>query len=202
MKGGDYPDLMYYKNIGFTANDMRNKLPLGDDMSLVNRVLPGIGIPYPCLYVNDFLEDKLIQMQYINDGICFFNGNTITTETESFLLPIKDIYFRYFTIEDIKNNISISRKISIIDGKSQPNVEVVLKIAIQKGYYVELKRSYVTNPSANNSENIGTIMPIHLNLAIFPFIRKKYQINIMTFTKSWLIRFRITHLPFIPITVK
>lgn len=166
----DFPGWKYYKS-DFDKSDAKDIIPFADVLPLESRTMPGIGIPYPCLYVNDFLEDQIILLEgYRNDGRHFFNGSTTTKELESFLLPVKDAYFDYFSIKDLKQNIKIERHIGNIDGKDQSYVKVILTIPVRKGS-IDLVKNYVTNPANNKVSNLGSIIRTRANLAIFPFIK-------------------------------
>lgn len=169
--GTDFPGWQYWTQT-FDKSNVKNQIPYSDNQSLNTRTIPGIPQQYPCLYVNDFLEDKLVVLPYPNDGRFFFNGNlnNPTQSPESYLLPIKDTYFEYFTIDDLKKNIKISKKNGAVDGRTQEYVEVALTIPL-KGGNIVLTRKYVNTPSANNNENLGSFLNIsNLGISVFPFI--------------------------------
>lgn len=61
------------------------------------------------LTVSDLLEDKIIQIPYEIRKESFFNGNIQDSCKDSFLLPIKEIFFKHYSIDDLKNFIKINQ---------------------------------------------------------------------------------------------
>lgn len=179
--GTDFPGWQYWTQT-FDKSNVKNQIPYSDNQSLNTRTIPGIPQQYPCLYVNDFLEDKLVVLPYPNNGRFFFNGNldNPTQSPESYLLPIKDTYFEYFTIDDLKKNIKISKKNGSVDGRPmQEYVEVALTIPLKRGNIV-LTRKYVHTPSADNNENLGSFHKAKVTFSVFPFVLAKNSTSIQT----------------------
>lgn len=100
-------------------------------------ILPD-GTRYGWLTRNDFLEDKIICFPYSIQEESFFSGN-LKNSTNTYLLPLKEKYFEYFSTEDLKKHITIN------GGDS--TVKITLKIPVHNGEVIfekEYKESEMT----------------------------------------------------------
>jgi hypothetical protein len=70
-------------------------------------------IPY--LTDEDLLEDKIVRLPYEIKKDSFFDGNLQENSKQMFLLPIKEKFFRYYTIEQLKRSIQISHSGDVVD---------------------------------------------------------------------------------------
>ena len=127
------------------AWDFNGKAPNVDNRAIADRTLPQSGQQYPYLTISDLLEDYIIRMPYNLNGNAYYNPE-YSVQNQSFLLPLKDEFFKYFSIDDIKNGIRIgTRDMKVIefttngDGK---NIEVKLNIPIKKGGVLTYTRVY------------------------------------------------------------
>jgi hypothetical protein len=141
----------------------KTKVPLFDPNPIELRTLPDNLIKYPYITVNDFLESNILRIPYEMNSQKYFNGN-INSRTEnsySYLLPIKQFYFDFFTTDDLRKNIAIEEGIL-------ESVNVRLKIPIRNGEILFEKtykkpttgRRLETEPE----ENHGQIKEIHFGL--------------------------------------
>lgn len=161
-----YESLEYY-SCKFGRNF---KIPYYDSNRIDNRNLPGINIPYPYLTISDFLEDKIIKLPSEINTVDFFNGNFVSNNSvkAGYLLPIKPLFFDYFSVNDLKGK-SPSGK-NILDIKTVASgVEVTLRIPIKKGE-VEYKRIYTLDVNADQANNQGAIVvaPDDFGVGVFP----------------------------------
>ena len=89
----------YYNETLFA--DSGATVPAADARPLKERTLPGPELPYPYLTVNDLLEETLLAVPYEVDEDRFFCGNLKIAPgfrpSNWPLLPIKPLYFDYFT---------------------------------------------------------------------------------------------------------
>lgn len=81
---------------------------------------------------SDFLEDKIIRIPSRTHTGNFIMGDK-EVKNDTFLLPIKDLYFKFFNPQDLAQNIDISA-----DSKT---VVVTLRVPVQNGE-VEFKKTY------------------------------------------------------------
>lgn len=73
-----------------------------NDTALSSRILPNTYLKYPYLVSNDFFEDNIIALDFKADSEKFF---LIRDNNNSFLLPIKQQYFEYFSIDDLRQQL-------------------------------------------------------------------------------------------------
>jgi len=97
--------LMYWAGTQWDARfsaDLANirHIPVQD------RQLPGFRTLYPFLTASDFLEEKLIHIDYKINKEKFFTG---VNEDFDCLLPLRKEYFNYFTLNDLKDKLHISK---------------------------------------------------------------------------------------------
>lgn len=145
-------------------------VPYFDANPLNERSLPGLNIPYPYLTISDFLDDKIIQLPSEVNREEFFNGNYVGNSTvkDGYLLPIKPLYFKHFTINDLKGKVPSGK--NALDIKSLASgIEVTLRIPI-KGKEVEYKRIYTEDVKADKCNNSGAIVkaPDDFIVGVFP----------------------------------
>lgn len=120
---------------------------------------------YPWVSNCDFFYDNLFDLEYnVNTDKFYapsFVGNG-RTKPFTFLLPIKRTWFRYFTVEDLKNCLKISRWTdeSIVFELSVPLVSNKGKIVLSREY----------NKSASSDYRWIT-MSTPVDLGIFPFYK-------------------------------
>ncbi|MCM1452063.1 MAG: hypothetical protein NC102_07380 [Clostridium sp.] len=91
------------------------------------------GIRHPWITEIDFLEDKLIQLPYIVDTTKFYGAINVPSTTPdgpsvSYLLPIKPLLLRFFTVDRLKELIQFR----IVDkDENKGMIEITLRIPIK-----------------------------------------------------------------------
>lgn len=125
-----YADLFYVTALW----DVTTNVPIQEIRPLNQRELPGDGSTYPYLTIGDFLEDKLIRLDNSINEDYFYAGehqdilkNTDISKKRGYLLPLKPLFFDYFTPEELVNRKMLSFEIF---GTS---VVVTLNIPVKKG---------------------------------------------------------------------
>ena len=90
---------------------------------------------------DDVFENTIIRMPFVIKNESFFNGNIGGNNMHSFLLPIKDAFFNYYTINDLKQNIQINYtgdvaevKLTIGKKKYEKNFKISDGSLIQKRF--------------------------------------------------------------------
>ncbi|MBR4324546.1 MAG: hypothetical protein IKP73_03345 [Bacteroidales bacterium] len=155
---------------GNTWNESSNPAPFKDSKLVDDRDLPQTNQHYPYLTIGDFLEDYIIRMPYELNSDAFYNAKSYPTATpQSFFLPLKDLFFKYFTIDDI-----LSKKmIQFIDNQNGTNVEVKLEIPIEQGRKIVYNRIYFANSEPDLKKNRGGIIDKRDNFgfALMPCIK-------------------------------
>ncbi len=155
----------------------KTKVPFFDPIPVELRTLPDNLIKYPYLTVNDFLESSIIRLPYEINSQKYFNGNLKSRQDYSFsyLLPIKQAYFNYFSLDDLKKNL-------IIEEGILESVSVRLKIPIRGGE-VTFEKTYKKQTQGRKieiipDENQGIVRELHFGIAIHPFVKINDNANL------------------------
>ncbi len=126
----------------------QNVIPSKNDQSLSMSRLPVQGDHYPWLTVDNFFEDKIVQLPYSIDNRKFKKcGST------KFLLPLTPVFFQYFKAKNVSNYLELTQ---LAGG----GVDVKLKIPVRGGTII-LRKSY-------HKEDM---IFLELHLAIMPFLQ-------------------------------
>ncbi|MBK7572681.1 MAG: hypothetical protein IPI10_14045 [Bacteroidetes bacterium] len=131
------------------------------------RKIPVFNLEYPCLGLNDLLSKHVIQLSDYNinkDKFLTF-GNR---ECLNILPPIKQSFFDYFTLDDLKRYLIIER----LPSKA---IRVVLRIPVKGDNgsgVIEYERMYThVKPENVDQDSKGAIVELRLGLGIYPFYR-------------------------------
>ncbi|MDR1897726.1 MAG: cell division FtsA domain-containing protein [Prevotellaceae bacterium] len=173
-----------------TANwDPNTQVPYLNPALLDSRTLPGDGSWYPYLTISDFLEDTIIRMPYGIEQGSFFDGNFSNAKEESYLLPVTDTFFRYFTTENLMGNMPDGKKM-IEMNKNAGGVTVKLRIPVKNNRYIEYNRIYFEHNQPDIAKNDGAVMEKDFMYALFPNIKftndkdAYYRLGLMTDCKN------------------
>ena len=156
-----------------------DKAPYYDSKTLAQRTLPFDGNVYPYLTISDILEPVIIRTEFPIDDFYFENGSY--KGDKSFLLPLKPLFFKYFSTESLKSMINGEKRFELKPLQAG-SVEVVLRIPIQDGHHVTFTRVYYSpvnhahKPDFSQEKNKGAVIENRINLAITPFY--KFPVNI------------------------
>lgn len=164
QKGNDYVTLRYVQDNW--SKDY--EAPIFDNRSLSERILPNTSEKYPYLTIGDFLEPVIVSMPYEMTEH-FFDGNN-NDKKVSYLLPLTDRFFEFFTVEDLMGNVATNKKMLEIVTLTGGSAEVVLRIPIQKNRYIEYRRKYFSNNEPDIIENKGAAIEKHLGLGVLPLV--------------------------------
>lgn len=161
-----------YVNLKY-VNDNWNKnyhAPYYDTRSLEDRVLPETSEKHPYLTIGDFLSSTIVSMPYQLNVDSFFDGNS-NDDNQTFLLPLTERFFEYFTVEDLMGTVKDghqSRKMIELKPVGDGAVLVVLRIPIQKSRVIEYERMYYKN--AVDDGKSGVVVERRFGLGVFPLI--------------------------------
>jgi hypothetical protein len=108
-----------------------------------DRTLPNEGSHYPYLTISDFLTDTIVRMPYEINKESFFDGNIDRANGKSYLLPLTDMFFRFFTTEQLMGNLKDGKKMFELKNNAG-GITVVLRIPIIGNNNIEYKRDYKT----------------------------------------------------------
>lgn len=160
--------------------------PVKDDLPVAERRLPHVNDQYPYLTKDDFFEDTLIKLPYDLNQSGFFTSHS------RYLVPLKSMFFEYFSISRLKEENLIEIK------PHTDSVDVVLNIPIKgneeikavtytKTYKVPATVSKVGGYSGISSEE-GAIQDLDFGIAITPPIRNvpsiEYRVGLINMNQE------------------
>lgn len=168
-----------YSNLQYTTGKWgnTNKAPFKDSESnLSKRKLPFDGSVYQHLTISDFLEDSIVRVPHTLNDKNYFDGHiNIEKQELAFLLPIKPLFFKYFSVDELKDKMSDGRHMFEMRLLAGDSVQVTLRIPIKGAgniSYIEYTRLYVNNSSsADIARNEGNIVEMQFTGFIMPQIR-------------------------------
>lgn len=163
VNGFNQPGVTYIKG------PWNPETPVPDTLAepLQQRRLPGNNnIQYPYLVVGDFLSENLIEMPFDLNEEYFYTGYN---GRFNFLLPIKKAYFNYFTLQDLRNNLTVAR--ANVGGVEK--VMIDLKIPIRNNRAIIFHKEYVVAKDQGRFRDERFATSARFGMGVFPF----YQIT-------------------------
>ncbi|MCY4299766.1 MAG: hypothetical protein OXC61_10780 [Flavobacteriaceae bacterium] len=118
-------------------------------------ILPNASDLYPWLTIHNFLEREIIKIPYTVDNVNFISCGNASVR---YLLPIKPLFFKYFTVSDAKRLLSF--KIH-----SSDTVYAELSIPVKNNQNIVFTKRY--------SKSEKNIHEIYTHVSIFPFFKRK-----------------------------
>lgn len=171
--GNKYANLDYVN--GKWGNN--NKVKVVDTDDVDSRVLPFDGNVYPYLTISDFLEDTIMSVPYDLNKKQYFDGNIeIKGESKSYLLPIKPLYFKYFSTEDLMATMPDGKNAFEMEMVGNGSVNVTIRIPIKGNAaikYIEYRRIYYVDNQPNISEtsNEGGVRSVDFAGFVMPGVK-------------------------------
>ena len=147
------------------------KAPYRDSRAMVDRTLPGDNTLYPYLTVDDIFQPFIIRTAFPIDESSYFLGNysSSTKKGYSYLLPFKKEIFNYLSLETICGKTSGLHAENIFELKDAgTGVEAIIRVPIQKGKYITLRRIYYDIDEPNGEQNKGAIVDCTFDLYLYP----------------------------------
>ncbi len=170
--GNRYRDLFYTTGKWGSSNRADYK---DQEKDIAKRKLPFDGATQPYLTISDFLEDTIIKVPHTLNTTDYFDCHIKITKPElSFLIPLKPLFFKYFTIEDLKANMADGKPMMSLELLAGDSVCATLRIPIKGNgsvRYIEYSRIYYNNSSADISINAGNIAEVPFTGFIMPQVR-------------------------------
>lgn len=170
--GNNYSDMLYTTGKWGTTNAAPYK---DKEDNYTKRVLPFDGSRSPYLTISDFLEDTLIRVPHTLNKHNFFDGNIVIDAPKlSYLLPIKPMLFKFFTINDVVNGLADGQPLIEMDTLAGGSVKAVLRIPIKGNRntkFVEYSRIYYNGRKADEEKNEGGINVFDFTGLIMPMVR-------------------------------
>ena len=174
-KGGNKYSGLEYTN-GLWNKDF--EIPYADDTPLDQRRLPYDGTVYPYLVISDFLEETIVRTDYGLNAERYFDGNILRDKASkvSYLLPLKPLYFKYFSVDDLKKETADGNRSFQLITLAGGAVKAVLRIPIigdGDTSYIEYERLYYPDrkPQVNGHANEGSITAMDFEGLLMPHVR-------------------------------
>lgn len=147
------------------------------------RTLPDTAVKYPFITTADLLSPTLIRLSHPVDSEHFADGHAHahgkTTSARGYLLPVTELYFRYFTAADLQGEVG-GRPAIDIEELADGSVNVTLRVAVRKRH-IDLSRRYlpIADPNWTFDEQRGTgrMMDCIVSAAVFPMVRTGHGDN-------------------------
>lgn len=152
--------------------DPNTKVPFYDPKPISERILPDDGTLYPYLTISDFLADTIIRMPYEIDKNNFFDGNINNTDGCSYLLPLTQTFFHFFTTKDLTDKVMPDGKKMFELQNNAAGVSAVLRIPVRSGY-IEYRRVYLEGSDAGETKhtNDGAVLDKKFGMGIMPLVK-------------------------------
>lgn len=151
--GNKYANLQYVNGTWGNTNKAPYKPKVAD---IEKRTLPYEGSTFAYLTISDFLEDTIVKVPHSLNTKYFFDGNIKDLDPmTSFLLPIKPLYFQYFSIETLSSKMTDDKPAFEMETVAGGSVNVIIRIPIDgndKLNYIEYQRLYYKDNQADVSE--------------------------------------------------
>ena len=166
-RGNTYSDLVYVTE---KWGDQKYADPY-DERDIADRTLPSRGDKQPYLTISDFLEPQIIRVPYLLNEEEYFTAHCRKNgEEATFLLPLKPLFFKYFSVEDIIND-----KLITVTTISKSSADVTLRIPIRskkQRKFVEYTRSYYDSSSdPDEANNKGAVCEMKISGFVMPNVR-------------------------------
>ncbi len=117
-------------------------IPYYDPAPIQERTLPEDGSKYPYLTISDFLTDTIVCMPYEINSEKFFDGNIDKSDGDSYLLPLTDLFFQCFTVEQLMGVLRKNgKKMFELKNLAGGGVKAILRIPVA-GDVIEYSRIY------------------------------------------------------------
>ena len=177
-----------YANLKYTQDNWQktDKAPYFDKTPWQKRTLPIIGDQHPYITISDLLEDTIIRMPYELNTSAFFNGNYDKNAEHCFLLPIRDLFFSFFTVEDLQKTLPNGKRMFELT-KNSGGVKATLRLPISGGF-IEYERLYFDKNSPDLLKNEGGLIEEKFGLGLYSNVRfnsdEKPHYRIALFDKS------------------
>ena len=168
------PIVTYTENTIYTKTNRWNKdtkVPSYDPVALNQRILPNEGTLYPYLTVSDFLTDTIVRLPYEINKESYFDGNINKADNKGYLLPLTDLFFECFSVEDLQGTLKNGKKMFELENNASGGITAVLRVPIQKNKIIEYRRTYFESDEVKIEENEGKLIEKTFCMSIMPLIK-------------------------------
>ena len=141
-----------------------SQAPIKPQEPISERVLPYDGSKHPYLTISDFLEDTLLESENEIDNNLFYEVDFQSENKMSFLLPLKPLFFEFFSVDDLINN----KMLSFTD-LAGGGVKATLRIPVKRGEneVVEYERKYLVAEESGKGHIVDDLLH-HGTVSVMP----------------------------------
>jgi len=151
---------------------------VADESDAARRTLPFDGSVRPWLTISDLLEDCLVEVPHQLDTEACFDGNAVATPSgRALLLPLKPLFFKYFTVEHLQSTMADGRRMIEMDTRGDTTT-VTLRVPVSgdgRVSYIEYRRSYRRGATPDPAINRGGVTEMKFTGFIMPRVRFENQ---------------------------
>lgn len=174
--GNKYSQLQYTTSKWGTTN----AAPYSDnEADFTKRTLPFDGAKKAYLTIGDFLEDTIVKVEHTLNSEHYFNGNINDGIGQlSYLLPIKPLFFKFFTVEELQGELPNGEKMFELATLSGGSVKAILRIPIEgndRVSHIEYSRIYYNERKAQTSTNEGGMTSFAFSGFIMPLVKFNFD---------------------------
>ncbi|MBR1793456.1 MAG: hypothetical protein IJ764_07460 [Bacteroidales bacterium] len=172
--GNKYAGLLYANGTWGNTNKAPYKPNVAD---IERRILPYEGSIFAYLTISDFLEDTIVKVPHTLNKKYFFDGNIKDVEQKaSFLLPIKPLYFNFFSVETLNSTMPDGKSAFEMETIAGGSVNVVIRIPITGNGnidYIEYQRIYYAQrqPDVSETQNSGGMTSFDFTGLVMPSMK-------------------------------
>lgn len=180
-----YHQLLYAKKKYWDPDIKVNNKPASDKDDEMARKLPGYEEEkHIWLSVNDFLEQDLLKLPYKIDTTKF---HAIVAGNESYLLPLRPLFFKHFGIEDVEKRL----KYEIKDEKCFLTLAIpITNLDGNKTNILSVTKEYDLSSNVKMWGRDGE----SVNFGVFPFYRIPHDnVNFPNLSNRYVVMHNINH---------
>lgn len=142
------------------------------DEPIESRTLPFDGSRRAWITVSDLLEETLVTVPHALNTAAYFDGNCRgNARSTSLLLPLKPLFFTYFSVESLRSSMPDGRPMIEMDSRPGGDTEVTLRVPVKgngRVGYVEYRRRYRPGATPRPDQNQGSVAELRFSGFIMP----------------------------------
>jgi hypothetical protein len=170
-----------YENFIYTQETFGKEAhaPYYDKAPMGSRRLPYDRRVQDYLTISDFLEDYIIKVPHKMNSDDFYNPMTFNdkdgcSEEFSYLIPLKELFFKYFSLKDLEMGFQKNKVGIKIDKLAGGGADVILQIPV-KGHGMSKVITYERRYSgeADIENNKGGIETFDFDAFVMPLVKDK-----------------------------
>ena len=171
-----------------------------EEQDLNKRELPFDGSVRAFITIGDLMHDNLVRVPHKLNNKEYFDGSIqLGDEKVSYLLPLKPLFFRYFSVENLMKPMADGAPMFEMERLAGGSVRATLRIPVKsqsRNKYIEYSRNFYDENEANPQQNVGGMRTFDFAGFIMPLIRFNHENDayytvscISTYSRSYTLKF-------------